>query len=271
MSMKRVYLEITNSCNLNCSFCTYEKGHNFLNVQEIDDCLNQIKAYCNYIYLHILGEPLLHPNFNEILDLIDSKDMYLQLVSNGTLLYKYPDLLDHKCLRKLSISLHSVNNTGINNSYFDTINELIDNNKSTIELRFYDKENLDDSLKNYLSYLEDKYSFKVTSKDNSYKLKDNVYVYFEKFFKWPDINDEFISYEGTCHGAIDMIAINSNLDVCVCCLDPKAYNLIGNLKENSLKEIVGSNKYKEYVDGFKNNKIISELCSKCSYRLRFKS
>lgn len=269
--MKRIYLEITNACNLNCPFCTYEKGNNYLDINTINNYLDQIKEYCNYIYLHILGEPLLHPNFNEILDLLDSKQMHLQLVTNGILLYKYSNLLDHSCLRKLSISLHSINNIDIEDSYFDTIDNLIKDNNKTIELRFYDKDKLSLKLNQYLNKLNDEYNLKDTSKNNSYKLKDNLYVYFEDLFKWPDINDEVISFNGTCHGAIDMIGINTNADVCICCLDPKAYNKIGNLKENSLKEIIESEEYKKYIEGFKNNKIISELCSKCTYRLRFKS
>ena len=269
--MKRIYLEITNSCNLNCSFCSYEKGHSFLSIEEIYDYLNQIKPICNYIYLHILGEPLLHPDFNRILDYLDQLEMNLQLVTNGTLLNKYPDILNHKCLRKLSISIHSINYLDINSNYFNTINNMIENNNNkTIELRFYDKNNLDDNLKKYLKHLENTCSFIVTSKDNSYKLKNNVYVYFEELFKWPDINDEIIGFNGYCHGGIDMLAINHNSDVCICCLDPKAFNKIGNLKDNSLKEIIESDGYKDIVDKFKQRKIICDLCSRCSYRLRFK-
>ena len=107
--MKRVYLEITNSCNLNCPFCTNSKGNDFLSLSQIDDYLSQIKPYCSYIYLHILGEPLLHPQFDKILKLLDEKQMDLQLVTNGTLLSRYPDLMKHTSLRKLSISLHSIN------------------------------------------------------------------------------------------------------------------------------------------------------------------
>ena len=268
--LKRVYLEITNKCNLDCSFCTNPKGNIFLDIETIKNYIDQIKKHCDYIYLHILGEPLLHPNFNDILQYIDDKNMYLQLVTNGTLLYKYPDILQHKCLRKLSISIHSVNDINVNEDYFNTINALIDNNKSTkIELRFYDKTNLSNRLNNYLSYLKQTYSFEITEKKNSYKLKENVYVYFEDFFKWPNINDNLISYKGTCHGAIDMIAINSNSDVTICCLDPFAYNSIGNLKQNDLDSIINSDIYKQYCTNFKNNKITSDLCSKCTYRLRF--
>lgn len=268
--LKRVYLEITNSCNLNCPFCTNEKGNNFLSLEEIDVYVKQIKEYTDYIYLHILGEPLLHPNFNEILDILDQNNMYLQLVSNGTLLSKYPNILSHKCLRKLSISIHSINNLNIDDNYFKNINKLINENKyAKLELRFYDKENLSHDLKQYLKYLQNEFGFEITSKINSYKLKENVYVYFESLFKWPDINDKYVSNVGTCHGAIDMIAINSNSDVTICCLDPKAYNKIGNLKKQTLKQILESKEYIAIVNNFKNNKISLDLCSKCTYRLRF--
>ena len=268
--MKRVYLEITNSCNLNCPFCRNEKGTNFLTLEEIDKYTTQIKKHCNYIYLHILGEPLIHPDFNEILNLLDKKDINLQLVTNGTLLYKYPDILKHSCLRKLSISIHSINNLNIDEKYFKTIDGLIETNTNAyIELRFYDKENLSKDLILYLDNLKKKYGFDITPKNSSYKIKDNVYVYFEKLFNWPNINDPYISNTGKCHGAIDMIAINSKSDVTICCLDPKAHNKIGNLKENTLDEILDSDLYKAIINNFKNNKITTELCSKCTYRLRF--
>ncbi|MBQ3295157.1 MAG: radical SAM protein [Erysipelotrichaceae bacterium] len=268
--MKRVYLEITNACNLNCPFCTYKKGNSFLSIENIRDVLLQIRPYCDYIYLHMLGEPLLHPDFEKILRLLDEYDFKLQLVTNGTLLYKYPDILDHKCLRKLSISLHSINNIEVSSSYFKTIDRLIENNTKTVELRFYDQENLDEKLKSYLEDLKLRYGCSDTKKNNSYKLKDDLYIYFEKLFRWPDINDPVIGNEGTCHGAIDMIAINSHLDVTICCLDPQALNKIGNLKKDKLKDILESQEYLDYLDSFRNHKLRSELCQRCSYRLRFK-
>ena len=268
--MKRVYLEITNSCNLNCSFCTNKKGNRFLSYDEVNNYLHQIKPVCNYVYLHILGEPLLHPDFNRILDLLDSLDMELQLVTNGVLLNRYQDLLIHKCLRKLSISVHSINNVDVSSSYFDTLNHLIENNNSkTIELRFYDTDNLDDRILSFLSELNTKYDVKPTKKNDSYILKENIYVYYQSLFKWPDINDPIISYNGRCHGGVDMLAINSNSDVTLCCLDPYAHNKLGNLKENSLQEIMSSDKYLKIVEGLKQNKLKTELCAKCTYRLRF--
>lgn len=267
MKTKRFYLEITNACNLDCPFCTNEKGQSFMNINDIENYLKQIRDFSDYVYLHVLGEPLLHKKIDEILSITDELKINVQLVTNGTLLNS--KIFNHPSLRKLSISLHSVNNQNDTN-YFENIKNIINEvHNAYIELRFYDYDNLDKNLKEFKEYLYITYKVENTPKINSYKIKDNVYIYYDNLFKWPSINDPIISEQGKCHGAIDQLAILVNSDVTVCCLDPKGYNRIGNLKENSLKEILESKKYKEIVDNFKNNKLTLELCKKCSYRLRF--
>ena len=49
---KRIYIEITSSCNLKCSFCqeTLRSPH-FMSVDEFAHTLQQIRPYTNYIYL----------------------------------------------------------------------------------------------------------------------------------------------------------------------------------------------------------------------------
>lgn len=268
--INRVYLEITNACNLNCSFCSNLKGQSYMNLDDIKSCLKQIKEVSDYVYLHVLGEPLLHPSINEIFDECYRLGLKIQLVTNGTLLNKHLDLLNHKALRKLSISLHSQNLEKEDEEYFKTIDSIIESNTNTyIELRFFDLANLNSSIKKYHDYLYNKYEVLNTPKKNSYKLKDNVYIYYADMFKWPDINDPFISDNGTCHGAIDQLAILHNLDVTICCLDSNAYNKIGNLKKESLADIMNSPLYKSIVNNFKNNKLSFKLCKSCMYRLRF--
>lgn len=268
--MKRVYLEITDACNLNCPFCRYDKGNSFMTLSEIDDYTSQIAQFCSYIYLHVLGEPLLHPRFDEILDILDDKGFHLQLVTNGTLLNRYPDLLKHPCLRKLSISIHSVSHLSIGRTYFDTIDSLIESSESkTIELRFYNEKALSEDLAEYRKQLISRYGLAKTRKSNSWKLKDSIYLYEEDFFRWPDLEDPIIGCEGSCHGAIDMIAINHEGKVCICCLDPKAINFIGDLKKDTLEAILQSEIYQNYIASFREHRITSDLCARCTYRLRF--
>lgn len=270
MKIKRVYLEITNACNLNCPFCTNEKGQSFMSLDTINYYLNQIKKVSDYVYLHVLGEPLLHKDIDKILSICDNLDLNIQLVTNGTLLKNNLNIFNHNSLRKLSISLHSISEQNIDSDYFDTIDKIINNNYHCyIELRFYNYENLSEDLVDYKNKLYKKFNVVETEKTNSYKLKDNVYIYYSNLFDWPNINSQIISNEGHCHGGIDQIAILNDGKVTLCCLDPCGYNSVGDLKKDTLLDILSSNNYKEIINNFKNRKLTCEFCKKCSYRLRF--
>ena len=269
--MKRFYLEITDACNLNCPFCTYEKGNSFLPLSQIEDYLDQIRMYSDYIYLHMIGEPLLHPDFSKILQILDEKQFKLQLVSNGLLLKQYPDLFDHPCLRKLAVSVHSINNIEVPASYFDYLLEMIGKEKHPIiELRFYDKDNLSTPVKDFLDLLQKRYPFTLSDRQGSYQLKKDLYVTFSDLFRWPDIHDPFISENGYCHGGIDMLGINVQGKVTLCCLDPLAHNCLGDLHTTTLKKIIESAYYQQIINDLKNRKLDFDLCQRCSYRLRFR-
>ena len=51
---KKIYLEITNNCNLKCSFCLpNSRLKKYLSISEYQIILNKIKDYTKYLYLHI--------------------------------------------------------------------------------------------------------------------------------------------------------------------------------------------------------------------------
>ena len=58
----RVYVEITNICNMSCSFC---HGHSResarMTAQSFAHVLSELQPYTKYIYYHLMGEPLTHP------------------------------------------------------------------------------------------------------------------------------------------------------------------------------------------------------------------
>ena len=59
----RIYIEITNICNLKCSFCPITtRKKEFMSVSDFEVVLSKIKNYTKHIYLHVKGEPLMHPN-----------------------------------------------------------------------------------------------------------------------------------------------------------------------------------------------------------------
>ena len=65
---KKIYIEITNVCNLQCKFCpkTKRKGE-FMNTDDFEKIIRKVHNYTNLVSLHVKGEPLLHPKLNDIL------------------------------------------------------------------------------------------------------------------------------------------------------------------------------------------------------------
>ena len=59
----KVYLEISNLCNLRCAFCpgTKRTGRS-MNVAEFSALLPKLRPYTDYLYFHLMGEPLCHPD-----------------------------------------------------------------------------------------------------------------------------------------------------------------------------------------------------------------
>ena len=86
---KKIYIEITNKCNLACSFCSIDhREKKEMSVNEFSEVIAKVKDYTDSIYLHVKGEPLLHSHLDEILDVCDKNNINVRITTNGTLLKK---------------------------------------------------------------------------------------------------------------------------------------------------------------------------------------
>lgn len=273
--IKRVYIEITNKCNLRCAFCAFH--HRPLKEMSLDDfeyCVKEIKQVTPYLYLHVQGEPLLHSKFNELLTICDTYQMNVQLVTNGTFIANYPNLDQHPSLRKISFSLHSLDYQQMDTkTYITQLLSFIDNyskkNDGYIELRFWVSDQLNQKAKEALTIIKSRYELLPTSKPNSYKLDQRIFIHFEKEFKWPSVSNNSNPNHGTCRGGKDMIAILVDGTVVPCCLDAEGEINLGNLFNASLQQILNSPRYLNIIKGFNENKLIEPLCQTCEYRKRF--
>lgn len=108
---KKVYIEITNRCNLKCDFCpsaTLGRHGRVMTESDFIHILNEVKPYTNYLYFHLLGEPFLNPRIERFLQLSHEAGMQVNLTTNGTLIQKVEDILiKTPALRQVNFSIHS--------------------------------------------------------------------------------------------------------------------------------------------------------------------
>ena len=102
--LKKAYIEITNRCNLRCSFCPGTKrAPRTMTPAEFDLVLERLTGQVEYVYLHVMGEPLA-----ELLSLAAARERKVCITTNGTLLARQTEtLLAARTLHKVSVSLHS--------------------------------------------------------------------------------------------------------------------------------------------------------------------
>ena len=112
--LKKAYLEITNVCNLSCSFCPgTRRARGFLTPEQFRLLAGKLRPHTEYLYLHLMGEPLLHPRLEELLEAGEALDFRLMLTTNGTLLPQREELLCRSpAVKRVSISLHSFEGNG---------------------------------------------------------------------------------------------------------------------------------------------------------------
>ena len=265
---KKIYIEITNICNLSCSFCSIDnRKKESISVDNFEAILKKIDEYTDYIYLHVKGEPLLHPDLEKILDLSLKYNKQVNITTNGTLLTKNVNILNHKAVRQINISLHSENN---NVNYFNDIVESVDKLKDKIIILRYwtlDKDSLStDIVDKIISYY--KLSSNIVENSNHIKIRDNLYLDKQEKFIWPSLDNSYYNEIGTCYALKDQLAILVDGTIVPCCLDSNGIINLGNIYKESLEEVINSKRYQDMKIGFQNRKCTEELCKKCSFKDR---
>ena len=272
----KIYVEITNYCNLNCSFCSKDKRQKHeMSVNEFSEVINKIKDYTKTIYLHIKGEPLLHSKLDEILTLCDKNNINVKITTNGTLLKSKLNILKKHSIKQINVSLHSENNyPNYFEDVFNSCDELSQNTNIVYRIWVLNDLKLDKISTMIVEKLQKHYklSNEIVDKikiDKNIKIKDNIYLDKDNEFIWPNDGIDDNEEVGYCLGTKSHIGILSNGTVVPCCLDSDGVINLGNIYENDLETIINSELFKVINEGFRNNKVICDLCKKCNYRKRF--
>jgi len=272
---KKIYVEITNVCNLNCSFCSkVNRKQEFITLDRIDHLFNEIQDYTDYIYLHVKGEPLLHPQLGEIIDLANKYNLKVNLTTNGTLLKDKINILKKENIQKINISLHSENkNDNYLEEVFNTRDEFLTDKTIIYRLwtlkdgRFDNKSQVivDKIINNY------NLSTEIVQKiynDRNIKIDDNLYIDKDNEFEWPNTN-KVNETNGFCYALKTQIAILVDGTVVPCCLDADGKIPLGNIYETSFKDIIEGEKCTKLKKSFEDRKPCAELCRKCTFKNKF--
>lgn len=259
---KKVYIEITNNCNLNCDFCIKnQRNIKYLSMDEFKFILSKLEYYTEYLYFHVLGEPLIHPNINEFIDYASNK-FKINLTTNGYLINN----LKSNNVRQINLSLHSYDGKIPLNDYLSNILNKINEMPNTyFSLRIWTNNKYN---KDIILYLNNYYDLKLdyNNLDKNIKLTDKVFLNKETEFIWPDLNNSF-NNNGKCYGLIDHFGILVDGTIIPCCLDSKGDINLGNIFKDDLETVLKSKKVIEMKKGFKNNKRVDKLCQKCGFNI----
>ena len=275
--LKKAYFEITNACNLSCSFCHGTKRDiKFVTREEFTRAASEIRPYAEYLYFHLMGEPLLHPELASFFDISNKLGFKVILTTNGTMLCEKQDiLLSAKNLHKVSISLHCYEANEVCESIEDYLSGCFEfaSKASSIGIicvmRLWNigaNAKLNEkiiSLMHDFFDIDRKSEWKETY--SGYKIRDKVFLEWGERFEWPDIDGEDYGSSHTCYGLRDQIGVLSDGTVVPCCLDAEGVINLGNIYTESLSDILSSDRAVKLRVGLQNRCVTEELCKRCGY------
>ena len=278
--MKKLYVEITNVCNLRCAFCPGTgRAPRFMSPGEFSLVLDRLSAERDaFLFLHLMGEPLLHPDLPELLAIAAAHDRRVCLVTNGTLLpERGAALLEAPALYRIAVSLHSAGGNGMDLnqtiSYLENVwNFSVKAAKQgvIVALRLWNEGGAEAGNGAILDFLRRKTGQTAwpEPRRHSFRLGERLYLEREPAFDWPD--PEGPERETRfCRALRDQLGVLSDGTVVPCCLDHEGALGLGSLFDRELSDILASPRAGALAEGFDRRQPAEPLCRRCGYAERF--
>ena len=298
--MKNLYIEITNACNLRCSFCpssdckyeansgesqgTLDTGaRTFMSSTLFRRCITSAaEAGIENVYLHVLGEPTLHPGFALFLKEIRTAGLTLTITTNGTTIARTAHhILNCSAVRQVNFSTHAyaeLDRDAAENHLRNVLDfckiALAARPDMYINLRLW---NIGDSQAGdwnsfAISRINETFGTQVApgnfcSRHKSFPVTGRMYIHEDSRFEWPGAAS--LEKKGTCHALETHAAILHDGRVVACCLDYSGQITLGNIADQGLAEILDSPTARNIREGFEKHELRHPFCQKCSYCRRF--
>ena len=278
---KKIYIEITNNCNLKCKFCPEtNRIKEFMSLEKFEEVIKKIHKYTRLVCLHVKGEPLLHKEFKDILGILEKYNLKSNITTNGTLIKEKLEVIKNsKAVRQINFSIHSsIQNENLGDRYLQNIFESVEELKDTIiSYRLWNMKNIKENEINLeiIKEIENYYNIqnlkqRLTEKE-FFKIKKNIFINQDTEFTWPDINKEIIIEKGRCLALKEQVAILVDGTVVPCCLDNNGDIPLGNIFKESMEDILNKPKSITIKKNFENGIITCNLCKTCGFLERLEN
>ncbi len=268
----RCYIEITNTCNLDCHFCPkHQRKRRQLSAEEFDLLTDKVRGKVCFLYFHLMGEPLLHPLLPQFITMAREKGFKTVLTSNGTLLHRAMNLLDtlpHKV--QLSLHSHESNARGELSSYMEEVMNFATQaaaKGTCVVLRLWNQGGMDKENEQVMDYIAEYVPRPWKERPDGFRLCDNLYLEFDRKFEWPSANASSAKREVFCKALLKQIGVLSDGSLVPCCLDHNGDVVLGNLFHQSLEEILSSPRAQAMIEGFQHHTATEALCQNCESAL----
>lgn len=271
----RVYVEITNICNMHCSFCHgHHRAPRQMTEAEYARVLEQLAGKTQYIYHHLMGEPLVHPLLPQFIQMACRSGFRPMLTTNGTLLDRCGAALLVPGLHKINISLHSFegNDPSAHRQYIAKVADFAhkaNNAGIIISLRLWNHGCDEDRNQTALECLKENLAGQWTENTRGYRIRDKLFLEWGERFTWPDKDAPEEGSALYCHGMQDHFGILSDGTVVPCCLDSDGVIALGNVFREELSAILESDRAKAIKEGFRQRRATESLCRRCGYARKF--
>jgi radical SAM protein with 4Fe4S-binding SPASM domain len=254
-----------------------------MDLTEFEAVLKEVAPLAEIVCLHLLGEPLAHPRFSEILDICERYNTQIDLTTNGILIKRYSErIISSRCIRQVNFSLQAFKDNFPDRDLDPFLLPIFEFAKSSHELRpalytnfrLWNQQSNDSDNEDVFLKIESYFNLKInrnveTGAIKSKKIWNRLYLHFDSRFEWPSFSLPYQGTRGRCHGAVNHIGIHADGTVVPCCLDKNGTISLGNVKEQSLHDILNSERFIKMRDGFLNGVLVETFCQHCSFIKRF--
>ncbi len=276
MRFAKIYVEISNLCNLSCAFCPgTRRTPRRMTPEEFAILAPKLRPYTDYLYFHLMGEPLCHPQLEAFLKIAGAHGFRVILTTNGTLLARQQALLlNSPALHKINISLHAFEANDLSVPFDRYLADCFAfgqaaKGEKLVVYRLWNHGGADAKNQEILEKMHSAFPGQWVAEKRSTRLADRTYLEYGDKFDWPDLQAAEGSSRVFCYGLRDQLGVLCDGTVVPCCLDHEGDLALGNLFRQKMEEILQSSRAKAIYDGFSRKEAAEPLCRRCGYARRF--